>query len=135
MRGIFDTDGNLFFKKSYLGTEKFKKLHNHYPVITLTTISKFLAEDIIKMLHEMDIVFYYHMHDSKKKNENRVYLVTINGVDELNRWMELVGMENSVKLTRYLVWKKFGFCPPNTTLKEREDILNDNLDIYSIKGS
>ena len=75
------------------------------------------------------------MYDPKKKNENRVYLVTINGIRGLDRWMESVGMKNPVKLTRYLIWKKFGFCPPNTTLKQREDILNGKLDIYSIKGS
>ena len=135
LRGLFDTDGNLYFKKSYVGTNHFNKNHNFYPIIHLTTISKFLAEDIIKILHEMEILFNYYMYDPKKKNENRVYLVTINGIRGLDRWMESVGMKNPVKLTRYLIWKKFGFCPPNTTLKQREDILNGKLDIYSIKGS
>jgi len=134
LRGLFDTDGNLYFRKSYVGTNEFNKGHNHYPVIHITTISRFLAEDLIKMLHEMDILFYYYMYDPKNKNENRTYILTINGVDGLNKWVELVGIKNSVKLTRYLVWKKFGFCPPNTTLKQREDILNGRLDIYSLSS-
>lgn len=135
LRGLFDTDGNLYFRKSYVGTNKFNKNYNHYPAIHLVTISHFLAEDIIKILHELDILFYYHMQDSKKKNESRAYIITINGIEGLNRWMETVGIKNPVKLTRYFVWKKFGFCPPNTTLQQRQDILNDKLDIYSIKGS
>ena len=46
--------------------------------------------------------------------------------------MDLVGIKNPVKFTRYLIWKKFGFCPPNTTLQQRQDILNGKLDIYKI---
>ena len=46
--------------------------------------------------------------------------------------MDIIGMKNSVKFSRYLVWEKFGFCPTNMTLKQREDILNGKLDIYSI---
>ena len=135
LRGLFDTDGNLYFRKTYVGINKFNKRYNHYPVLKLTTVSRFLAEDIIKILHEMGIIFYYHMHDPKKKNEKREYFITINGIDGLNKWMELVGIKNPVKLTRYLIWKKFGFCPPNTTLQQREDILNGKLDIYNIGSS
>lgn len=116
LRGLFDTDGNLFFRKSYQGINKFNKNYNHYPIIKLITTSKFLAEDIIKMLHEMDILFNYHIRDSREIHEGRVHILTVSGIDGLERWMDLVGMKNSVKYTRYLIWKKFGFCPPNTTL-------------------
>ncbi|MFA7708254.1 MAG: LAGLIDADG family homing endonuclease [Candidatus Pacearchaeota archaeon] len=132
LRGIFDTDGNLSFRKSYAGINKFNIKYNQYPTIRLTTISKFLAEDIIRMLHELDILFFYFNHDTKKENEKRKYLITISGIDGLEKWMELIGMKNPVKLSRYLVWKKFGFCPTNLTLKQREEILNGELDIYSM---
>ena len=46
--------------------------------------------------------------------------------------MKLIGIKNPVKLTRYLVWKKFGFCPPHTNLQQRKDILNGKLNIYNI---
>lgn len=129
LRGLFDTDGNLYFRKSYVGINKFQRNYNHYPVIKLVSISRFLVEDIIHMLFQMDIVFYYHSYDSKKENESRKYYITISGIDGLERWMKFVGMKNPVKLSRYLVWKKFGFCPPNTSLKQREDILNGRLNI------
>lgn len=135
LRGLFDTDGNLYFRKSYTGTNEFKSSYNHYPLIRLVSISKFLIEDVIKMLHDLDITFNYHCRAPKKKNESREYILAISGLDGLEKWMDLVGTKNSVKLTRYLVWKKFGFCPSNTTLQQREDILNGKLDIYNIKGS
>jgi len=132
LRGLFDTDGNLSFRKSYAGINKFNKHYNHYPTLKIVTISKHLAEGVIKMLHQVDILFNYHCRDSKKANENREYIITISGIDGLDKWMNLVGIKNSVKLTRYLIWKKFGFCPTNTTLSQREDILNGKLDLYAI---
>ncbi len=132
LRGLFDTDGNLFFRKSYAGVNKFKMKYNHYPTITLSTISKGLAEDVLRMLHEMDILFNYHIRDPKKLSENRKYIISIRGIDGLEKWMKLVGMKNSVKMSRYQVWKKFGFCPTNTTLRQREEILKGRLDINSL---
>ena len=132
LRGLFDTDGNLYFRKSYFGVNKFNKTYNHYPAIKIVSISKFLIECVIKMLHDLDIIFNYHCRDQRKKNESREYILSISGLDGLNKWMELIGIKNPVKLTRYLIWKKFGFCPPNITLKQREDILNGKLDIYNI---
>lgn len=131
LRGLFDTDGNLYFRKSYAGINKFNKTYNHYPVLTIVSVSKFLIEGVIKMLFEMDIVFYYHSHDSKKLNEQRKHYISISGVDGLEKWMKMIGMKNSVKLSRYLIWKKFGFCPPHSSLLQRKDILNGKLDIYS----
>ena len=132
LRGLFDTDGNLSFRKSYDGINKFNKHYNHYPTVKIVTISKDLAEGVIKMLHELDILFNYHSRDSKKPNENREYIITISGIDGLDRWMNLVGIKNPVKLTRYLVWKKFGFCSTKTSLSQREDILNGKSDSYGI---
>ena len=132
LRGLFDTDGNLSFRKSYAGIDKFNRKYNHYPKITITTVSKYLAEDLIKMMHKIDFLFNYHNMDLKKKRDKRKYIISISGIDGLEKWMRLVGMKNNVKLSRYLVWKKFGFCPTNINLKQREDLLNGKLDIYSM---
>ena len=123
LRGIFDTDGNLTFRKSYAGINVFNNLHNHYHIIKITTTSKFLAENIITLLHRFDITFFYFSRDSKKVNEGRQYNITISGLDGLEKWMTLVGTKNRVQLTKYLVWKKFGYCPTNTTLEQREEML------------
>ena len=47
--------------------------------------------------------------------------------------MQLIGIKNEVKLSRYLVWKEHGFCPTNLTLGQREDILKGKTDSF-LKG-
>jgi hypothetical protein len=84
------------------------------------------------MLLEMDFLFYYSSYDSKKKNEFRKHFISISGSDGLERWMRVVGIKNNVKLSRYFIWKKYGFCPSKTTFKERKDILNGKLDLFSV---
>ena len=85
LRGLFDTDGNLYFRKSYVGTNKFKRSHNHYHLIRLVSISKFLIEGVIKMLLDRDILFYYYCRDPKKLNESREHFISISGIDGLDR--------------------------------------------------
>lgn len=53
------------------------------------------------------------------------WIVRINGKAMLERWMEKIGSRNIKHLTRYLVWKKEGVCPPKTTVIERMLILKD----------
>ena len=55
----------------------------------------------------------------------------MSGNELLLKFFKKIGSKNSVKLSRFKIWEKFGFCPPHTTLKQREDILNDKLDIYN----
>lgn len=129
LRGLLDTDGHIGFRKCYGKYKHFKAHYHNYPFISLTTISLKLAEDISFMLKELGINHFVSRYYPKKLNEKITYRIIINGVERLNLWMNLIGSENSVKFSRYLVWKKFGFCPTNLTLKQREDILNGKLDI------
>jgi len=39
--------------------------------------------------------------------------------------MNFIGFNNPVHITKYQIWKKFGFCPPNTNLQHRIRILDD----------
>ena len=132
LRGLFDTDGNLYFRKSYTGINNFKQKHNHYPVLSITTISKDLVEDLIKILHTLNLNFNYRQRIPKRANENKQYIITISGVNNLKEWMKEIGVKNRVKLSRYLLWEKHGFCSPHTTLAQREDILKGKLDINSL---
>jgi len=38
-------------------------------------------------------------------------------------------------LTKYEIGKKYGFCPPNTTILERRNILKGVIDINSYYGA
>lgn len=132
LRGLFDTDGNLSFRKSYGNIDKFKSKYNNYPTIKITTISKNLSEGIIRILNSLDLNFYYYTQDSKRMNVKRAHIIAINGIKGLQDWMQLIGIKNEVKLSRYLVWEKFGFCPTNLTFEQRQNILKGNLDPYSL---
>ncbi len=130
LRGLFDTDGHLGFRKYYGQYTKFNTEHHHYPLIELTTISQKMVNEVSFMLKNLGILHFISKYQPKTKGSSSEYRIFINGVQRLTKWMNIIGFKNSVKLTRYLIWKKFGFCPTNTTLKQREDILNGKLDIY-----
>ncbi|HJX50470.1 MAG TPA: LAGLIDADG family homing endonuclease [Candidatus Nanoarchaeia archaeon] len=133
LRGLLDTDGHIGFKKRTSGKYCKFKLNNHYyPTIVLTTISKKLSEEISFILNKLEIKHFVYSSQPKNLRDNYYFRIIINGVDRLERWMKLIGSKNPVKFSRYLVWKKFGFCPTHTTLQQRKDILSGKLDLLSI---
>lgn len=123
IRGIADTDFSLSFKKSDKG------FHNN-PCISLGCSSKQLVLQIAKILKEIKITVSLTLdrkeYDKRtKKTYVRNYLY-INGKKNLDKWMSSIAFHNPVQISRYLVWKKFGFCPPKTTLQQRLSVLKDN---------
>ena len=106
LRGLVDTDGSLFFAKR--GTYK----SNKYPVIEIKTYDKFLLDEVFNMLSVLNF--------NPIKQECKIQL---NGVERLNKWLKEIGFKNLNHLSRYYIWKKFGFCPPNTNLKNRLKLL------------
>jgi intein/homing endonuclease len=127
LRGLLDTDGCLSFRKSYGKYCKFKTSKHWYPTITLTSISKKLLEETMILLDSLNIKYYYYNQIPKNPKENKRYCIDINGVERLNKWIKTIGIKNPVKYTRYLIWKKYGFCPTNTTYEQRKDILNKKI--------
>jgi len=126
LRGFFDTDGSLNFRKSYGGTYRnmtFKRTHHTYPRIFLTTVSPNLVIDIRKMLNFLNIRHRVEICVPTKESEARKFRIWICGEKMLEKWMEMIGFKNPVQITRYEVWKKLGFCPPGTTLDERIQML------------
>lgn len=135
LRGLFDTDGHLGFRKCYGKYNEFKTSHHHYPLINIATVSNELAHQICTILSKLDINYFLSGYRPKKLSESYRYFITINGVDRLLKWMKVIGSKNPVKFSRFQIWRKFGFCPTHTTLKQRKDILSGKLDIYNIMGS
>lgn len=37
----------------------------------------------------------------------------------LRRWMKKIGSQNPSKKSRYELWKKQGFCPPDISIEDR----------------
>ena len=112
LRGFADTDGSLFFGRK--GTYR-KYL---YPTIELKSVS-------IKLLKQFKVLlqssgFAPRLRRGHKSKASVLYL---SGRKQLSMWINEIGFSNPKHLTKYQVWKKIGYCPPRTTLRDRLQIL------------
>ena len=126
LRGIFDTDGSITFKK-------YKGYHSK-PVINLPMKSEIFIFQLVELLNELgiDVVHYWEKYYYPKRDKlysrRRLY---INGKKKLAKFLDLIGFRNPKHLTKVRIYQKFGFCPPNLPYKKRLDILGGRLDPYS----
>tara|TARA_Y100000310_G_scaffold345753_1_gene469284 strand:- start:3355 stop:4110 length:756 start_codon:yes stop_codon:yes gene_type:complete len=127
LRGYFDTDGCVTFDKKIYNKDPFKISRNYYPRLCFATCSYKLAKDFkyIASILGFDAAMYKYI--PKKITENIKYPIQICGKNSLEKWMKLIGSKNPTKISRYLIWRKFSFCPPNTTYGERLKILKGEL--------
>jgi len=107
LRGIFDTDGSLFFAKR--GTYKC----NEYPVIEIKIYDEIFMNQVEDALKSLGFGCV------RQKNK-----VQLNGKMWMGKWLKIIGTRNMNQLSRYLVWKKFKYCPPKTNLRERINLLS-----------
>jgi intein/homing endonuclease len=132
LRGLFDTDGHLGFRKFYGKYIPFKTTKHHYPSVQLTTVSKNLVKDVKFLLSNLGFTYNVGTYNSKLKSEHTRYKITINNACQVRKWIQIVGTKNNSKFSRYLIWEKFGFCPTKLSFNQRKDILNGKLDINSV---
>ena len=132
IRGLFDSDGSLTFKK------KHKETH-YYPVIKISSKSKKLIEQITKFFINFNVNCYatynYKEYDKRTKKYYIKHEVFFSGFDTLSWWITNIKFNNPKHITKYLVWKKYGFCPPYTNLNERKRMLEGTknpFDYYKI---
>tara|TARA_Y100000034_G_C6840707_1_gene380318 strand:- start:359 stop:1120 length:762 start_codon:yes stop_codon:yes gene_type:complete len=128
LRGYFDTDGCLSFgKRSMSSYSEFKKTRHYYPLISFSTVSKYLSKDLKIILKELNFKFYPSKYQPKRNLESLRYRIDLNGVKNLNKWLDEVCIANPTKYSRFLIWKKYCFCPPNTNYSQRLKILKNRL--------
>lgn len=137
LRGLFDTDGSFYCKKCYGKYDnEFRKKYHCQPTIQIKSTSKELIVQIFKIMERLDL----HPEKIKirkggflyNKNCKESYFVKLNKLDEIRKWFEILKLSSNPKhITKYLIWKKFGFCPPYTTLVDRKRILEGNIDLSS----
>ena len=129
LRGLADTDFSLTFKN------KSKNSHS-YPTISFSSASKTLVKETNKFLLEQSFSTCYLSTRRKYYSKRNIYYIgsdiDINGRSNLDLWMRKIGFTSPKHITKYLVWKKYGFCPPYTNINQRIAILNGKLDIYSL---
>ena len=122
IRGYFDGDGCITFSP---GTRRFSKNAikiNYYPLIDISTQSRLVAtqiERILKLFHFRPFIL---RHIEEKGGKMR-YVVRIGGRNDYEKFVEQIGSNNPVHLTKILIYEIFGHCPPKTTLVDRIEIL------------
>jgi len=105
LRGIFDTDGCIYFTKNNRNTR-------NYPIIEIVTYSKPLIKQLNKILGDLGFVVKIGHNGNSIK---------LNGKIQVEKWMSEIGMNNLDKRSKFEFWKRFGYCPKieELPLKER----------------
>lgn len=124
LRGLFDTDGCFSaikrYGKNYI---EFKRKYHYYPRISIVTCSQQLFSQTSDILKRLGFNFSVQEYMPKRSNESLKYIICIAGENNMRRWFETIGSNNFSKMSKYLIWKNFGFYPPKTTLEQRKQIL------------
>lgn len=124
IRGVFDTDGTISFRKrGGSGYSEIHKKRHTYSYLKLSICSKSLRDGIGLLL--MQTGFQFAFSQKKEKGKwNISYSLTLEGDQNLILWMQNIRFKNPVKENRFLIWKKYGFNPPYITLGQQKDILS-----------
>ncbi|MFA6420529.1 MAG: hypothetical protein WCW13_07030, partial [archaeon] len=100
IRGVFDTDGTISFRKR--GGSGYTELHRKrhtYSYLKLEICSKKLRDGVGLLLMQTGFQFAFS-HSTKRKNENDLYSLTLEGDQNLLLWMYNIGFKNPVKENR-----------------------------------
>jgi len=126
LRGLFDTDGTIFF-------DKIKGI-NKRPKIKFSTVSRQMLGQVIELGNRLGFHFYRNRPYKGKKDKNYNYAVELQRRNEIERWVKEIGFKNSKHETKYLFWKSFGFHIPHITTKERKELLYFPAKLKTFQG-
>jgi hypothetical protein len=132
LRGILDTDGTIFCKRNY--SLKIPKKHTQIK-LKIVTISKLLSQDLQLLMNSLKIKNYLKVQTSKRSNEKTSYHVEVSGGINVDKWFNIIGSNSPKHITKFQVWKEFGFCPPYTKLKQRKKFLTGELNPNKFYGA
>lgn len=119
IRGLFDTDGSIYFEKSYTS----KHLMNNHPIIQFGTVSLNLSIDVYNFLKKLGLNPRIKRPHKGKKDKNIVYLIILYRKNDINYYINEIGFKNPKHSTKWQVYLKFGYCPPKTKLQQRKQML------------
>ncbi len=104
LRGLFDTDGCITFKKRYTNTP-------YYPTISISSIDENLLGQVKTYMHNngFKVNFYRNtkiMDNRFKKGFSRISRIELNGFENLSKWMNLIGTSHPKNIKKIkLYWK------------------------------
>ena len=102
LRGLIDSDGCFTVKRKY-------KSNPYYPVITFSSKSKNLIEDIQILLSEFSILYTVCLHkriDNRNGRKYSIYQIDINGKERVNKWINHIGFNNKRHIIKYERWAR-----------------------------
>jgi len=102
LRGIFDSDGCIYFAKK--GT---------YPRIIIDSQSQRLIKTITFFLKK--IGFEPNIYKNGKR-------IVLNGPIMLELWLDKIGTNQLKNKLKIGIWKKFGYCPSKLSYKELKEL-------------
>tara|TARA_Y100000310_G_scaffold325870_1_gene390038 strand:+ start:2401 stop:3111 length:711 start_codon:yes stop_codon:yes gene_type:complete len=119
LRGLFDTDGTIYFDKNYSA----KNPINNAPRIRLGTVSKRLAGDVYSLLVGLGLHPRMGKPYKGKRDKNSVHAVLIYRKSDIEYFIENIGFKNPKHYTKWQVYQKLRMGLPRTTLNQRKRLL------------
>jgi len=119
LRGLFDTDGCLYFQKNY----SCKVPKPTWPIIQLGLISKELIYEVFDILQWLGLHPQLKKPFIGKKGKHLAYVIKIYRNDDLAYFMKYIQFKNSKHITKWAIFQKYGYYLPYTTIKERKKLL------------
>ncbi|MFH1307506.1 MAG: hypothetical protein ABIH72_01500 [archaeon] len=93
IRGIFDTDGCLYFDKTPVGRP--------YPCLSIQMKAPVLIKQLYYLLTNNNFKVTYKICKNSKEGQSRI---TLKGSKQLNKWMNEIGSSNSKHFLKYKNW-------------------------------
>ncbi len=118
LRGIFETDGCLYFSKS-----RTRINYPSYPRLEIKTASPKLADQLLILLRNHGFNAHSHQNSSTR-------VIYLSGKRMLEKWVKEIGFNSNKNRTKYLFWRLNGYYIPGLTLKERRKISEINQKLY-----
>lgn len=124
LRGIFDTDGCVFCQKNYtIKSNKHQLIKINFGSTSRRLVSE--IQTILKIFEIRSVIKNPLLHNEKKWRT--LYILRIESNKDVEKWFSIIGSNNPKHISKFQVWKKFGFCPPNTSIIQRKRILSGKL--------
>jgi len=110
LRGLFDTDGCIYFKKSYnKNASVWQKTVRHRPVVSFTSMSKELIDSVFKMNKNLELNFRMEKPAMPRYSTGFAYRVVLEGKKSVKRFFRIIKPKNQKHVNKFKAWLKQGF--------------------------
>ena len=115
LQGLADSDFGIYFR------DQNGDGYHEYPRIEGSFNNPFFVSEIVEMLDALQIKC--NVRKCLRREKFVEYRVWIEGKPRVNSWLQKVGFKNPKHLTKFELWKKFGYCQPHINYLERMALL------------